>query len=750
MVGGSQQHRALAGRGAFVDDVNLPGQLWLAVVRSPVAHAQLLGVDVTAATALPGVHRVLTAADLDQVPRIPTRVQPPAQMEGRLQPVLATDRVRYVGEPVALVVADDPYLAEDAADLVDLEIDELPVGLDATDASAARLWEDDRDNTLASFRALSGAEADAVIESAYRVVRGTFTTQRHTAVPIETRGLVADWRGDELHLWGPTKTIGFTRRTVAEFFGIAPELVVCHRVDVGGMFGVRGEVYPEDFHVPWAASVVGRPVKWVEDRREHFLAINHSREQTHEVELAVDRDGTFLALRVDAVLDVGAYPRPIGGRLTQLAAEGLAGPYRWGSIDLTCRGVATNKTPAGTMRGPSAYEATFVRERAIDMAAGLLGTDPVQLRRKNLIGADEMPFTRDLGEEMHPLVFDTGDYPATLDVALERAGFERLSRDVSTRRAAGETVGLGMAVYLDHSGSGVTESVSLSLQHDGMFLLGTTAAEVGQGLDRTVAFVISRELGVPAESVQVWSGDSRAHGAGTGTFSSRSAIFVGSAAANACAELRTQARQRAADLLGADADELVGTPEGFVTPDGALAQWKELAPIDVVGEHEQAHATYGFTVQLALVAIDPGTGGIEVERLCIGYDCGRALDPASVTAQLVGAAVMGVGGALLEEITYDRGGQPLSTTFLDYLMPTSAQAPVIEAYVIEHEPTKSNPLGIKGAGEAGIIGVGGAIANAVADALGDAGADITSLPLRPQWMHAALAEHREPNRHRPA
>jgi CO/xanthine dehydrogenase Mo-binding subunit len=361
-----------------------------------------------------------------------------------------------------------------------------------------------------------------------------------------------------------------------------------------------------------------------------------------------------------------------------------------------------------------------------------------------------MPFARDLGEEMHLQVFDTGDYPATLDLALERAGYERLSREVATRRAAGETVGLGMAVYLDHSGSGITESVGLSLQHDGTFLLGTTAAEVGQGLDTMVALVVSRELGVAAESVHVWSGDSRAHGAGTGTFSSRSTIFVGSAAANACAELRTQARERAADLLGVGTGDLVGTAEGFVGPDGELAQWKELAPLDVVGQHDQAHATYGFTVQLALVAIDPGTGGIDVERLCIGYDCGRALDPAAVTAQLVGAGVMGVGGALLEEIRYDRSGQPQSTTFLDYLMPTSAQAPVVEAYVIEHEATTSNPLGIKGAGEAGIIGVGGALANAVADALGDAGADIRSLPLRPERMRAVLAQQKDPEHRRPS
>jgi CO/xanthine dehydrogenase Mo-binding subunit len=738
--GDSQQHRALMGRGGYVDDVDLPGQLWLAVVRSPVAHGTLRGVDRSAAAALPGVRAVLTAEDLDRVPHIPIRVLPQPEMASRLQPVLAFERVRYVGEPIAVVVADDPYLAEDAADLVELDIEALPVTLDATDPSPAGMWSDGDGNALASFHALWGPDADSVIDGAHRVVRGTFTTQRHTAVPIETRGLVAQWRGDELHLWGVTKFVTFTRKTLAGFFGIDPERVVCHRVDVGGMFGVRGEVYPEDFLVPWAASVVGRPVKWVEDRREHFLSINHSRQQAHQLELAVDENGRFLALRVDGVLDVGAYPRPIGGRITQIAAESLSGPYHWDSLDIRCRAVATNKTPSGTIRGPSSYEVTFVRERAIDIAAQLLGMDGLELRRRNLIRGAEMPFVQDLGEGMHPLQFDTGDYPAILDVALERAGYQRLVEEVSSRRAAGETVGLGMALFLDHSGLGSTESVSLSLEHDGSFLLGTSAAEVGQGLDRTAALVLSRELGVPPGAVRVWSGDSRAHGVGNGTFASRSAIFVGSAATDASVQLGDEGRRRAADLLGVAIDELERTPEGFTTAEGVTAQWKELAPIDVVGSHQQEHATYGFTVQLAVVVVDPGTGGVEVERVVIGYDCGRMLDPVSVRGQLVGAAVMGVGGALLEEITYDGSGQPLSTTFIDYLMPSSAQAPAVDTHVIEDELTKSNPLGIKGAGEAGIIGVGAAVANAVADAVGPLGTQITSLPLRPETVRQLMAE----------
>jgi carbon-monoxide dehydrogenase large subunit len=736
LAGDNQQRRALLGRASFVDDVNVPQQLWLAVVRSPIAHGKLRGIDSREALALPGVHAVLSAEDLPQVPRIPIRVLPQPQMEGRLQSVIAEGRVRYVGEPVAVVLADDPYLAEDAADLVMVDVDPLAVSMDASDADAPPLWDAATDNTLAKFRAVDGPAAREIISEAEHVVRGTFKTQRHTAVPIETRGLIAEWRGEELHLWGPTKFLTFTRKTVAGFFNISPTDVVCHRVDVGGMFGVRGEVYPEDFLVPWAARLLGRPVKWIEDRREHFLSINHSRDHQHDLELAVDKEGTFLALRVRGVLDLGAYPRPIGGRITQIAAESLAGPYRWQSLDIECRGVASNKTPAGTIRGPSSYEVTFVRERAIDMAAKLVGISALEIRRRNLIPPIEMPFTQQLGPEMHPVEYDHADYAAVLTTTLERSGYERLMREVADRRAAGELVGVGVGLFLDHSGLGSSETLRIGLESDGSFLLATSAAEVGQGLDRVAARVVAEHLGVPDADVRVWSGDSRAHHEGNGTFASRSTIFVGNAAVDGCEQLLEIARHNAAELLDADPAVLSRTAEGFETPDGSLASWKEVAPIEVIGRHDQSHATYGFTTQLAVVSIDPGTGDPRVERLITGYDVGRAIDPVSVEGQLVGAGVMGVGGALFEELSYDSEGQPLSTTFLDYLMPTSSLSPVVEAHIIEGNMTATNQLGIRGAGEAGIIGVGAAVANAVADALGPAGSHITSLPLRPEILRA--------------
>lgn len=752
LAGGSQQDRALLGRGAYVDDIDLPGQLWMAVVRSPVAHGRIRDIDGTAAAEVSGVHAVLSGADLANVPRIPIRVLPQPEMNGREQPVIADGRVRYVGEPVAIVVADDPYLAEDAAELVMVDIDPLPVSVNAAGDDEPSLWDTSElpagataGNQFARFHSLWVDDSGSTGEGLH-AVRARFSTQRHTAVPMETRGNIAEWDEGVLHVWGPTKFLTFTRRCLAQAFDIRYEDVVVHRVDIGGMFGVRGEFYPEDFLVPWASRVLGKPVKWVEDRREHFLTINHSRDHSYELELTFDGEGRFHGLKASGVLNLGAYPRPIGGRITQIAAESLPGPYIWRSIDVDCRGVGSNKTPAGTIRGPSSYEVTFVRERAIDMAARVIGMEPIEIRRRNLVPASLMPYTQELGPNMHAPLFDTGDYHQVLEATLEAAQYSTIIDRVAKRRAAGEVVGTGIGVFLDHSGIGKTETVRVGLETDGTFAVSTSASEVGQGLDRTVATVVAEKLRVPVADVSVWSGDSRAHYEGNGTYASRSAIFVGSAAVNGLDELVEIGRQRAAELLGIDAGLLGQVPEGFAAPNEQVVPWKELAPIEVIGRHDQPHATYGFTVQLAVVSIDPGTGAPSVEHMFVGYDIGRVIDAASVQGQLVGASAMGLGGALFEELSYDVEGQPQSTTFLDYLMPTSSLVPSIGATVFENGPIPSNPLGIKGAGEAGIIGVGAAIANAVADALGERGDAITTLPLRPELLRGLIQEMGETDR----
>lgn len=727
------------GAGRYVADVQRPGQRWLSVVRSPVAHGRLRGVDGSEALRAPGVHAVLDATAFDgEVPRIPIRVWPHPAMEGRLQPVLAVDRVRYVGEPVAIVVADSAHLAEDAAELVELDIEPLVPVTDVAQVDPPPLSDDHVDNVLCDYRGAAG-DLEAAFAAAAVVVRVPLSISRHTGLPMETRGLVAEFRDGLLHLWGVTKLIHFTRRVVAASLGLTPEDVVCHQVDVGGMFGVRGEVYPEDVLVPWAAQHVGSPVAWVEDRREHLLSINHSREQYHQVELAMAADGELLALRDDLTIDFGAFPRPIGSRLAQLTVEALPGPYRWRALDAHARGVATCKTPVGTMRGPAAYEATFVRERAIDLAARQLGLDPVAVRLRNLIPHDALPYHVHLGDELGDVHYDSGDYPAIARAALEAFDLDGTRTEVARRRADGERVGLGAAFFVEHSGVGAHESVGLRLAEDGQFVLGTSAVEVGQGLAPTVSTVLCELLEVPADRVEIDFGHSGAHDAGTGTFASRTTIFLSAAAHDAAGQLLDEARRRAAERWGTDPEVLEREPDGF-TWQGEHLHFKELAPIEVRGEHRMEVPTVGFGLALAVVRVDTGTGGVDVERIDVGYDIGRAIDPKRVEQQLVGAAVQGVGGALFEELAYDGDGQPLSTTFLDYLVPTAAEAPQVRTFVVESEPAPGNPLGLKGAGEAGITPVGAIVANAVADALDLPGDVFTRLPIKPEDVASAAAE----------
>jgi carbon-monoxide dehydrogenase large subunit len=727
--------RLLTGSASFTADVDREGQLYLRVVRSQEAHGLLRGIDTTQALAVPGVVRVLTGADLAVVPRIPLRILSRPELAGFLQPVLAVDKVRYVGEPVAVVVARSAALAEDAADLVEVDISPLPAVVDATGPREVPVWDHAKDDVLCSFVGRDGNVDDALGEADI-VVTEVFSTGRDTGLPLETRGMVAEWADDgrRLELWGPAKFVKFTRQTVAGWFDIEPENVICHHVDVGGMFGPRGEVYPEDFLVPWAASVVGAPVKWVEDINEHLQAINHARGQQHRVTAAARASGELLALRVDSVVDYGAYARPIAGRIAELVVEGLPGPYRWGSLDLTCRAVATNKTPAGTMRGPSTFDTTFARERVLDLLAAGLGHDPVEFRRRNLISAEELPYVQSFGRAtaertlaaenpehpavgidlpMHDATYDSGDYHLVLDRLLEHVDLAALKEEMSRRRDDGELLGYGVACFLDHSGLGREESIRLDLQEDGRFRYLTTASEIGQGLASMIAKVGAEALGVAEAAIDVVTNDTTEYGAGNGTFASRSTIFVGSAAMDAARQLR-EAAQRELGSAGGD---------------GAPLDWARVTPRTVVGRHESAHPTFGFGAHLAVVSVDPGTLHVTVERLAVAYDCGRAIDIDSVRGQLVGAAIQGLGGTLFQELSFDAGGQPQSTTFMDFLVPTLSESPPVETVILELPGTVSNPMGVKGAGEAGIMGVGAAVGNALSAALGQPSA-VTRLPVR--------------------
>ncbi len=719
--------RFVRGLGSYVDDVRRPGELAMSVVRSLFAHGKLNAIDTDGARSMRGVQAVLTAGDLAVVPTIPIRKSETIQMAGRRQPVIAIDRVRYVGEPIAVIVADTPARAEDAASLVIADIDAMPAVSDLTATDPAPMWDDGRNNLLSEITATFGEiddDDDAVI------VESAFTTSRHTGLPIEPRGLVAEWRNGVLELWGPTKFVQFTRASVADFFGIPTSSVICHRVDVGGMFGVRGELYPEDFLVPWAARVTQRPVRWTERRRDHLISINHAGEQHHRARISVSADGRFLNFRDDVRYDVGAYPRPIGGRVAEIIVETLPGPYRWEGLDLRCRGVATTQTPVGTVRGPAAGETALVRERMIDMAAARIGMDPLDLRRRNLIGPEEIPYRQHLGRDDHDPIFDSGDFPAMLDELCRRERYATWVQEREHRRSQGERVGLGWGVFVTHSALGEEETLELELTPEGRFLLGTTVTDVGQGSDVMASRVLAAALGVSPDRVDVLSGDSRAHDGGQGTFASRTTVFVTNAIVNAVSRLVDEAVARAATMLQTTPEGVVRTAQGFVAGGDELA-WKDLAPLRVLGRHVMARPTYGFGAHLAMVRIEASTGDVRLERIAMGYDCGHAIDRRSVIGQLVGATAMGVGAALHEALRFDEEGQPQVSTLMQYIVPNTGDVPQLSAHLFESGPTGHNPVGAKGAGEAGVIGVSAAIANAVADALGEPGAHVVDrLPIR--------------------
>lgn len=718
--------RFVTGGAEYVDDLPDDGAAWLGVVRSDLPHGVIDAIDTTLAAESSGVIAVLTATDLDAVPTIPIRVGPTPVLEGRLQPVLAVERVRYVGEPIAIVVAETPTAAEHAAGLVFAEITPLPAA--AIPFSGATVWDDLEEDVLVDLTAADG-DVETVLAGAASVIDLDLTTGRKTGIPIEPRGLTARWSDDHLDVWGPTKFIGFTRATLTAMLGVDTESVTIHHVDVGGMFGVRGEFYPEDFLVPWAARRVGRPVRWVERRREHMMSINQAGAQWHRIRVGLDPGGRPVGLDADVVVEAGAYPRPIGSRIAHIVVETLAGPYAWDGFRVRCRTVATHRTPTGTVRGPAAFEATFARERTIDAAARSAGFDPLSVRRAGLLDATAIPYHRPAAPGEHHIVFDSGDPSHVLDTLLESIGYEDLVADRDRRRAEGESVGIGMGLFAIHSALGSEETVVVDLDERGRFLVRTSTTDVGQGLDAMAAAVWADTLGLDQEAVTVWSGDTRAHPGGKGTYSSRSTVFVANALDDAASRMQRAAADRTAELLGCDPDQVDfdGDGPGF-GPD--RLHWKEVAPLSVTGMFQMERPTYGFGAHIAFVAVDRETGVAHPERLGIAYDCGRAIDPAVVADQIRGAAVSAIGASLYEEVRFAADGTPTTTSLSDYLLPQASGLPSIDVVVCETAPTPMNPLGIKGVGEAGVIGAGAAIANAVADAVGDdSGTLVTRLPI---------------------
>jgi carbon-monoxide dehydrogenase large subunit len=752
--------RFLRGEGCFVDDLQPPGVCHAVVVRSAVAHGRLLGIDTSAALELPGVLAVLTHADVAAwCAEIPVRVGPVPGLERFVQWPIVVDTVRYVGEALAVVIAENRYVAEDGADLVHAEIEPLDAVVDMDGALHGEVFvHAHRGTNVAAHYEASRGDADAAFAQAAYVRKESFYCHRHSSVPLETRGLLARWdaANERLSVWGATKVPFYNRRLLAQMMGLPEDRIDQIEVDVGGSFGSRGEFYPEDLLIPAAARLVGRPVKWIEDRRENLIAMNHSRDIDCELEIAATREGRILGLRSRMRTDIGAYARTTGGIVSAKAASFLPGPYDIAHYHCEVHALVTNKTPSGTFRGPGRYEANFFRERLMDMMAQDLGLDPAAVRLRNLIRRDQMPYP------MGKLVpyegathYDTGDYPAVFRHALEKIDHVALA-GLRGKLVNGKYHGVGMACFVDSSGAGPAEYARLVVRSATEFDLYSGASSSGQGHETSFAQILADELGVAARCVRVHHGSTTGLARGFGTYHGRGLVMGGSAVkrvgeafvAGMLAEAAGRHALAPEDLRYEGGTVLrAQTREALLTIDGLCdeaAQGSEAARalLEVDGSFEQKVVTFEYGSQIVHVTIDPMTWMLEVERLVTVEDCGRAINPLIVHGQVLGASVQGLGGALLEEFVYDDQGQMICGSFADYLLPTSTDFPRVEAYNLDLAPSLLNPLGAKGVGEGGIEGAGAAIANAVADALQSFGVKVVALPLSPNNIARLVREAR--------
>lgn len=763
----------LRGAGRFAADNDYAGELHMRVVRSPVAHGRLVSVDLSAALLVDGVVAAWSHADIDTLPAIAFRLTPRPELLPYRQPALARRYVRYVGEPVAVVFATSAYIAEDAAELVEMDIEALPPRIDAdaepcawidaeqaTWAAGTGVGVAEQDSEATSFveeygdvdAAFAGAEA-LVAAGTHRIFEMDARIGRHSGVPMECRGLVAAYDESEQQLVvdGAAKVPFWNREAIAAISGLPPHRVLVRETHVGGGFGPRGELYPEDVLVTVAAMRLRRPIKWIEDRQEHLLATNHSRGQHHRLRALVRvADGWIEALDADFILDQGAYVRTHGATVASLTASMLPGPYVIPHFRATAHVRLTHKTPAGTYRSPGRYEGTFARERLVDKIARELSLDPVEVRRINFIPVSKMPYERPIQAMGTHLVHDSGDYELLLDKVSQKFGFAEIRAGVEARRAAGELVGFGFGYFVEKSGIGPYEGARVSVDGTGLVTISCGASSVGQGVDTVLAQIVADTLSVPHDSIRVVRGRTDQFEYGRGAFATRLAVMAGSAAAHAAEALADKARRVAAHHFKVSVEETqmvegavaVIEDQQKVLSLGEIAhllepmragEMKEEPGLSADGWFRSDHMTYPYGLHAALVSIDRGTGNVTIERFIVGYDVGRALNPMLVEGQIAGGVAQGIGGAMYEEFRYAEDGTPTSTTFMDYLIPTVLEVPDVEMLVTEDAPSPINPLGVKGAGEGGTTAVAAAVASAVDDAIRVPGS-ITSVPIRPDMV----------------
>jgi carbon-monoxide dehydrogenase large subunit len=729
--------RLLPGRGRFVDDITLPAMLHAVILRSPLAHGHLRSIDVSAARAMPGIHAVLTAADLDDdIPCVPLRLMPMDELKPFAQPVMARSKVRYVGEALAVILADSIALGEDALAAIAVHIDPLPAVSSCQRAltGEARLFEEWGGNEAVTYRATKG-EADAAFATADYVRRERFSTQRHLALTMEPRGVLAEWdaASERLTIHGAAKVPFPNRKILAGMIGLPEDAIEMIENDVGGGFGARGEFFAEDFLIPFAARHTGRPVKWIEDRREHLQTTGHAREMECEIEIACNSDGTLIGLRGDIWVDAGAYYRTNGTISPRNVAQFMSGPYRVPHLDLTSHVMMTNKAPIGTYRGPGRFETDYFRERFFDIAARDLGLDPVEFRRRNLVTEAEMPYRL---PDIQPVPveeeLDSGDNLMILDRCLETFGWADKEK-LRGRLIDGLYHGLAIACFVEGGGAGPRENARLVLESDGTVSVYVGSTAVGQGVLTALTQIAADALELPIGQVKLRHGSTAYVKEGFGSYHSRSTVMGGSAILLAVESLRGQIRAVASDRFGCAVDD-IDIVDGRVTaPTGESIALGDLAgAVPEVEEtfHNHRH-TYAYGTAAAHITVDPHTGEIALIDLLLVEDAGRIVNPLTLKGQAIGGIIQGLGGAFMEHCVYDDDAQLVSGSLAEYLLPAAPDFPHIDAIMLEEKRSPINPLGIKGAGEGGVLPMGGLMANAVASALVSLGIEPRALPLSP-------------------
>jgi carbon-monoxide dehydrogenase large subunit len=759
----NEDRQLLTGQALFIDDVELPGMLHAAFLRSQVAHARIVKVDVSRARRRPGVVAAYVADDLGDYWKPGPLLVPPPPIAGivfnqRTQVPLAKDKIHHVGEPLAIVIAESRYIAEDALDDIDIELEELPAVVDLEQAlkvGATLVHQDVGSNVSAHIRQTKGNYAAAAAKADHIITR-RFRYEHGISSPIETRGVVAQWdaRATQMTIWDTTQAPVFVRNGLAGILGLNERKVRVIAPNIGGGFGPKIMMfYPEEVLLPWVSMKLNRPIKWIEDRLEHFFATSHERGQIHDAEMALTHDGRILGVKDVFLHDGGAYD-PYGMTVPINSQCTLLGPYIVPNYDSTFTQVFTNLTLVTPYRGAGRQHGVFVMERLLDLAAHELKIDRVDIRRKNLIPADAFPYKNEIiYQDFQPLEYDSGNYEPVLDMALEAIGYQAFKAEQAAARLQGRHIGIGVACYVEGTGIGPYEGAKVQVQTNGKVSIATGIGTQGQGHFTVLAQIAAEQLGVAVADVDVVTGDTDQFYWGAGTFASRGAVVAGNAVNEASKVVRKKALKLASDLFECAAEDLelqngkvsiVGIPEKFVSLGDLARLANPMRGAVQPGTEPGLESTQYFGpargatsngVQAMIVEMDPRTFDLKILKYVVVHDCGTVINPMILAGQIHGGVAQGIGNAFYEKLAFDDQGQLLNASLADYLLPTALDVPRME---LGHTVTKSplNPMGTKGAGEAGAIPVGALFAQAIEDALdlNRRGVELLEIPLSPSRL----------------